>query len=233
MGSLLKGLFGLALLFAASANVAYGQSPIPNQGQTPGAINPAVTQATISTTICVPGWTRTVRPPSDYTSRLKRQQLRAGGGADQRMADFEEDHLIPLSLGGAPADPRNLWPQPRQAVEGWSAERKDALEERLNRLVCAGQVALADAQHAMATNWTSAYTQFIGRAAAPARVASPAPAPRESGGQCPGDVLVWVNTRTGVFHFPGERWYGNTRQGEFICEKAALAEGDRATRNGQ
>ena len=50
---------------------------------------------------------------------------------------------------------------------------------------------------------------------------------------CPGDVIVWVNTRSGVYHYRGERYFGSTRQGKFICEKAARAEGDRPTRNGQ
>ena len=50
---------------------------------------------------------------------------------------------------------------------------------------------------------------------------------------CPGDRKVWVNTRTSVYHLEGERWYGRTKQGQFECEKAAKAEGDRETRNGQ
>src|SRR4051794_16847852 len=43
---------------------------------TPGVLNPDVTQATIATTICVHGWTRTVRPPSSYTGDLKLRQMR-------------------------------------------------------------------------------------------------------------------------------------------------------------
>ncbi len=50
---------------------------------------------------------------------------------------------------------------------------------------------------------------------------------------CPGDALVWVNTRSGVYHYQGERYFGSTKQGKFICEKAARAEGDRPTKNGQ
>jgi hypothetical protein len=50
---------------------------------------------------------------------------------------------------------------------------------------------------------------------------------------CPGDKPVWVNTRSGVYHYKGERYFGSTKQGKFICEKDALREGDRATRNGQ
>ena len=50
---------------------------------------------------------------------------------------------------------------------------------------------------------------------------------------CPSDRRVWVNTRTGIYHLEGERWFGRTKQGQFECEKAAKAEGDRETRNGQ
>ncbi len=44
---------------------------------------------------------------------------------------------------------------------------------------------------------------------------------------------VWVNTRSGVYHYPGARWYGNTKQGQYMSESAAQAAGYRATQNGQ
>jgi len=50
---------------------------------------------------------------------------------------------------------------------------------------------------------------------------------------CPNDIVVWVNTKTGVYHLKGERWYGATRDGAYVCQKEADVEGDRATRNGQ
>lgn len=53
----------------------------PDPSRTPGAINPDVTQTNIYETICVRGWTRTVRPPEDYTYQLKREQLRKWGYA--------------------------------------------------------------------------------------------------------------------------------------------------------
>ena len=45
--------------------------------------------------------------------------------------------------------------------------------------------------------------------------------------------VVWVNTRSGVYHYRGERYFGSTKRGKFMCEKAARAEGDRPTKNGQ
>jgi hypothetical protein len=44
---------------------------------------------------------------------------------------------------------------------------------------------------------------------------------------------VWVNTRSGVFHYPGTRWYGNTEEGKFMSGKEAIMEGDRPAMNGQ
>ncbi len=54
-----------------------------------------------------------------------------------------------------------------------------------------------------------------------------------AGMSCPGDKLVWVNTRSGVYHYQGERYFGSTKEGKFLCEKDALREGDRVTHNGQ
>jgi len=50
---------------------------------------------------------------------------------------------------------------------------------------------------------------------------------------CQNDTVVWLNTRTDVYHFQGERWYANTEQGAYVCERDADANGDRPTRNGQ
>jgi hypothetical protein len=54
-----------------------------------------------------------------------------------------------------------------------------------------------------------------------------------AGMTCPGDKLVWVNTRSHVYHFRGERYFGSTKEGKFVCEHVADKEGDRPTRNGQ
>lgn len=50
---------------------------------------------------------------------------------------------------------------------------------------------------------------------------------------CPKDTVVWLNLPSGIYHYKGERWYGNTKNGAFVCEQEAEKAGDRATRNGQ
>ena len=121
---------------------------------TPGVISPLVTQANIKTTICVSGYTAMIRrqfAPVSYTDALKAQQISEYGYADTKLADYEEDHLVSLELGGHPNDPRNLWPEFPH-----SPNPKDSVEGKLKRLICAGKVDLADAQIAIATNWKTA-----------------------------------------------------------------------------
>lgn len=50
---------------------------------------------------------------------------------------------------------------------------------------------------------------------------------------CPKDTVVWLNQPTMIWHYKGQRWYGNTKHGAYVCEKEAAAEGARATRNGE
>jgi hypothetical protein len=108
--------------------------------RTPGVINPAVTQANIGTTICAEGWTRTIRPATSYTSDLKGRQMREYGVGGS-PADYQEDHLISLELGGHPTDPRNLWPEPIER-----ARAVDEIENELNAKVCSGELSLTEAQ---------------------------------------------------------------------------------------
>jgi hypothetical protein len=157
-----SGAAAILVLATLLSSGARAQSSAPDASTTPGAINPAVTQKTIGETICARGWTRMVRPPVQYTEELKRRQIRTFGYDDRRLSQYEEDHLIPLGLGGAPSDPRNLWPELRTSPDGWGADRKDELEFALNQLVCAGRLPLREAQRAIATDWIAAYRRYVG-----------------------------------------------------------------------
>jgi hypothetical protein len=107
---------------------------------TPGALNPGVTPATLASTICRHGWTRTIRPPVSYTNDLKLKQMREYARRGAPSA-YQEDHLVSLELGGHPTDPRNLWPQPYPR-----ASVVDGIENELNAQVCSGKLSLEAAQ---------------------------------------------------------------------------------------
>jgi hypothetical protein len=137
------GLLVLAAVVVATAIPRCGSRSAAVRARwdlTPGVLNPAVTQATTASTICRRGWTRTVRPPVEFTNALKQRQLRQYGLRGPPSA-YQEDHLISLELGGNPADPRNLWPEPYPR-----ASAVDRIENDLNHRVCTGSLTLAEAQ---------------------------------------------------------------------------------------
>lgn len=154
---------------------------LPDRRRTPGAFNPAVTQSTIYQTICVSGWTSTVRPSSDYTTALKEGQLASGYAYhhDAEPGNYEEDHLVSLELGGSPTSELNLWPEPYAATDG--ARVKDSLENKLHADVCSGTLSLATARRAIDSNWWTAYVNYVGTAPTTApRTPAPSPPPRIS-----------------------------------------------------
>ncbi len=130
---------------------ASGQT-LPDPSCTPGVTNPTVSQANIGSTICVRGWTKTIRPPASVTEPQKLESMRRYG-ASGPAGTFEFDHLIPLELGGAPDDRRNLWPEPDDNPRPGVLNSKDLVENAANRAVCAGRLPLAQAQQEMAASW--------------------------------------------------------------------------------
>jgi hypothetical protein len=139
---------------ARAATCSQSRLPLPDPSCTPGSYNPDVTQSTVNSTICVSGWTATVRPPTSYTNPLKIQGIADYGYSDTNLSDYEEDHLVPLELGGAPRDPGNLWPEPRYGAK--TATTKDGVETKLKNAVCAGTITLSSARSAIRANWTTA-----------------------------------------------------------------------------
>jgi hypothetical protein len=132
------------------------RGPLPDPRCTPGAADPRVSQQNLGETICARGYARRVRPPERYTQPLKRAQMAAYGFyAGRSPGSYEEDHLVPLELGGAPADPRNLWPERRSGSAG--SDAKDVEEDLLHRRVCARAEPLAAARRAIAADWYAAY----------------------------------------------------------------------------
>jgi hypothetical protein len=167
----------LALLSACSAL----QTPAPQEGRAaaadaversapahrrspfiepPGVFFAEVTQANIRSTICVPGWTATVRPSTSYTQGLKKIMLARAGRSGDDAAKYELDHFIPLAIGGHPRSEDNLWLQRWDGA--WNARVKDRLERKLQVMVCAGEITLHDARTAVQHDWHDAYRRYLG-----------------------------------------------------------------------
>ena len=231
----LRPLMLLALFLVLDpSSFAQQSSPIrPNSNLTPGATLPVTVDD-----IRVPGYTKKVR---NVPQAVKEKVYAEYGVTSRHPREYEIDHLISLELGGSNSI-RNLWPQ-SYLTQPWNARVKDRLENKLHEMVVSGQLNLPTAQRMIATDWIAAYKQVFhtdqpiskrngsarGTASArrpPARHTRPTPVAASS-------VQVWVNTKTGVYHYPGERWYGNTKEGQYMSENAAKKAGYRATENGQ
>ena len=157
----------MALMVSSCATPpSSGQKVVTEEGahaEPASALNADVSQATIRQTICVPGWTATVRPSTSYTNGVKLKLMREQGLAAAEAFRYELDHYVPLALGGHPRDPRNLW---LQRWDGeWGARTKDRLEVRMKSLVCSGRLTLDSAQEAVRVNWRAAYRLYVGRPA--------------------------------------------------------------------
>jgi hypothetical protein len=80
---------------------------------------------------------------------------------DQHGRRCEIDHLISRELGGAD-HVDNLWPQP-YGTRPWNAARKDRVENRLHKEVCAGRISLKQAQREIKTDYRIPYRRYFGR----------------------------------------------------------------------
>jgi hypothetical protein len=170
----------------------------PDPACTPGALNPAVTQATIDQTICVSGWTETVRPSESVTEPEKHASIVAYGDSGATH-DYEYDHLVSLELGGALNDARNLWPEP-----GASPNPKDTVENALHRMVCDGELQLAQAQHIIATNWIAWARHHDAPTSAPTSTHATSPPATPTG---PNKPIADVNCSDFPSHVAAQRWF--------------------------
>lgn len=149
----MKLLFMIFLLI--TTNVSADNVEL-NRELTPGTLNPNVSQDNLNQTVCVPGYTSKIRPPSNYTNKLKIQQIKQYGYSDVNPKHYQEDHLIPLSISGNPIDPHNLWPESLD-----KAKQKDVIEHAVHKLLCSGKITLKQAQHVFLNDWTVEYPKLL------------------------------------------------------------------------
>ena len=202
--------------------------------------------------VCVPGYTRTVR---NVPQSLKEQVYREYGITSRQPGEYEIDHIISLELGGSNSI-RNLFPESYR-TQPLNAHVKDALENRLHALACSGKITLAEAQTAIASDWTAAYVRYIGplpggtsvgqpvnsttTAKTPVPALPPAQAPVApagsvsrgtspgSDGGCPASAPIKGNIgRDRIYHLPGDPYYTRTKaEACFGSAQAAQAAGYR------
>jgi hypothetical protein len=135
---------------------------LPDPKLTPGA----ATDVTAAELCAKEYHTRDVR---SVTAAMKREVFARYGLTDNKDKACkpdkhgrrcEVDHLVSLELGGANAI-ENLWPQPF-GTKPWNAQLKDKVENRLHKEVCAGAIALEQAQQEISSDYRIPYVRYFG-----------------------------------------------------------------------
>jgi hypothetical protein len=144
-----------SLLVAAALVVHYRNVPDP-LARPQRALTPGTVRTVAARDVCLSEPSADLR---EAPKRLQRRVFEEYGMPNARAELYEVDYLITPELGGA-ADLRNLWPEPYSDTV-WNARVKDALEDRLHSMVCAGKLDLATAQREISTDWITAYKKYF------------------------------------------------------------------------
>jgi hypothetical protein len=171
------GRFALALAVYCAVSPLALADDLPDPTKTPGAILGTVPDDQVASClsdktgsnvqandpitvelVCTPGYSKCIRnvPQAEKGAVYQSYSLAGNhtGYCDVKQG-CEVDHLISLELGGS-NDETNLWPQPYQGTD-WNAHVKDQLENYLHAQVCAGNIALDQAQREIAKDWIASY----------------------------------------------------------------------------
>jgi hypothetical protein len=149
---------GTVAFHPATSGEGIAQAAAVDAGFVPDhSLTPGVTRPVSMTEVCSMPHEEVIKGVS---ASLRASVFREYGIKAAGANNYEVDYLIAPGLGGTD-DIHNLWPEPYRAGT-WDAHAKDALEERLHRLVCTRKLDLLTAQHAIAGDWISAYKKYLG-----------------------------------------------------------------------
>ena len=125
-------------------------------------VTPGAVRTTSATELCRPGFTT---KDFRHTTHAMKVEAYARYGQTPDSGEFEVDHLIPLTIGGAD-DIKNLWPQPVHGLDepkdlparpgsipGY--HQKDKLENALHRMICKHKINVKAAQSCIRHDWWS------------------------------------------------------------------------------
>jgi len=150
------GALALLLLYFVAARWS---TPELHAGLVPDTrLTPGATRSVTRENICSPG-PESSGEPQAVPSTVAMRVFEEYGIRNPEPRMYEVDYLITPALGGS-ADIQNLWPQPY--TEGtWNSHVKDALEDRLRVMVCAGMLDLPTAQRDISADWIAAYRKYF------------------------------------------------------------------------
>ena len=131
--------------------------PSPASVVPPEVLDASVTQQNAAQTICTEGHAARVRASDATLNAIRRRLVEEAAMTDGTLYDLVP--RVPLELGGSASSVRNYVLQPWDLHA--TLRPRQRLVLTLQRLVCSGQVTLADAQAAMYVDWRAAYSRYV------------------------------------------------------------------------
>jgi Helix-hairpin-helix motif len=169
------------------------------------------------------------------TKKSPSSQTKADSNADKTPVDLNtasEKDLDELPGVGPATAKKIIAGRPYSSVADLSkAGIPERTIKKITPMVTVGSAATPPETKSAASEKTSSSE---GNTSAPSKSSSKASAaPRTEQAPGGGDGKVWVNTKSGVYHKEGDRWYGKTKEGKYMTEDEAIKAGYRADKENQ
>ena len=161
--------------------------------------------------------TATCKDGTSFTGAKRSGACRGHGGVQSWGTAAESGGLANPAV--EPASSSASTKSPAQAQSTVSATCKDgtSFTGAKRSGACRG--------HGGVQSWGAAPEATTVPVNAPAEPVSAPPLSRRAAAPPAGSGQVWVNTDSRVYHCPGTRWYGKTKQGAYMSEAQAQAQG--------
>jgi hypothetical protein len=181
------------------------------------------------------------------TEKAYVDKCRAGGGAAQPTATPAARPSAATTPAPSPTSAAPSQKTAKMCQEEWRADRAayqaGGITEKAYVDKCrAGETIALPAAPAPTPASAPASKPAVTPSAAPATKPAPTAATAPTGANefsaeaqakahCPTDTVVWANLDSKIYHFSGNKNYGTTKEGAYMCEKDAMAQGVRAAKN--
>jgi len=177
------------------------------------------------------------KPAEKSSSGKSEAKPAVSSGAKVDLNNASEKELEELPGVGAATAKKIIAGRPYASVDDLAkAGVGKSTIEKLRSQVTIGAAA-APAAKAAASSEKPASSKSS-EAASSAKPSAPAPSAKSSEASTPRQPppakgMVWVNTATKVYHYEGDKWYGNTKEGKYMTEDDAIKAGYHASKEGQ
>ncbi len=170
--------------------------------------------------------TKTAAPAGEKSAKECADEWRANKAANQAAKITEKAYVADCRSGKTAMTPPAAAPAPKMESKTEPAQTKMAPPP-------AKAETKTEEKSTMAPPSAPAKpaTTVVAPASGKPEAANQYAAESQAKSHCPRGLVVWANLDSKIYHFSGHNDYGHTKQGAYMCETDAEAQGMRAAKN--